>query len=115
MNMQRKSPTAADLDAIYGSRFYNGSNLGANRPVLTIVRVGVEELRGKNGPELKALLHFKESTKLVALNKTNKAALEKVLGIEPEKWIGATIRLWADDANTFEDKPHLRLEVLKAP
>ncbi|MFK4517377.1 hypothetical protein ABIF20_004742 [Bradyrhizobium japonicum] len=31
MNMQRKSPTAADLDAIYGSRFYNGSNLGANR------------------------------------------------------------------------------------
>jgi len=107
-----KTPTAADLDAIYGARFFTGYDLGDRRPALTIVKVSVEELRSKESTDKKFVLHFEESTKVLALNKTNTRALVKVLGNVPAKWIGAVIQLHADHEITFGGKPSLRLEVV---
>ena len=63
MYTDAKTPTAADLDAIYGARFYTGSDLGSRQPILTIAKVCLEELRNEDGTEKKFVLHFVESTK----------------------------------------------------
>ena len=115
MRNENKLPTAADLNAIYGARFYSGSDLGAQQPILTIDSVCVEDLRNKDGTEKKFVLHFVESTKVLALNKTNIRTLVKALGNDPAKWVGATIQLHADHEITFGGKPSLRLTVIKAP
>jgi hypothetical protein len=107
-----ETPSAADLDAIYGSKFLSGSDLGDSRLKLRIAKVRKEELRNKDGIEMKFVLYFDGSSRRLVLNKTNSRALARALGDAPANWIGASVSLRADHEVTFGGKPSLRLEVL---
>jgi hypothetical protein len=111
-NDAEKTPSAADFEAIYGSKFLSGSDLGEDRPTMRIAKVRKEELPNNDGMEMKLVLYFEGSSKRLVLNKTNSRALARALGEDPANWIGAFVSLRADHEATFGGKPSLRLEVL---
>jgi hypothetical protein len=104
-----ETPSAADLDAIYGSKFLCASDLSARGLKLRIAKVRKEEFLIEDRIEMKFLLYFEGR---LVLNETNIRALAGAFGDAPANWIGASVDLSADHEVTFEGKPSLRLEVL---
>jgi hypothetical protein len=112
------TPTEADLDSAYGSKFLSAADVGTNRIKTKILKVRKEELRGKDDKKRMRFVMFLESLdKPMVLNATNKNALVSALGKPPANWIGASIGLYVDPSVTYAGSRTggLRLRVLLPP
>jgi hypothetical protein len=111
------TPTEADLDVCYGSKFLSATDLGDRKLRTKIGRVRMEELRQQDGKTRKKfILGFVNLDKEVVLNATNKTTLVDALGRTPADWIGAEIGLLTEPT-MMAGKPTrgLRVRVLNKP
>jgi len=110
-----ETPTEADLNSAYGSRYMSTADVGDKKIRCKIAKVRKEELRGNDGkPRTRFVLYFESQDKGLVLNATNKGEIVNALGKVPAKWIGATVGLYVDTNVTFAGKrmSGLRLRVI---
>ncbi|MFZ2081839.1 MAG: hypothetical protein WAV38_35345 [Xanthobacteraceae bacterium] len=112
------TPTEADLDKLYGSKYLGAIDLGDKKIRTRIAKVRKEMMQQQGGkPErAKFVLYFATLEKPMVLNATNKDALVDKLGKDPKNWINADIGLFTEPTQ-FGGKPTrgLRLRVLGLP
>ena len=111
------TPTEADLDACYGSKYLSATEVGDRRIRTRIAKVRKEALQQQGGAtRTKFVLAFASLDKEMVLNATNKTILVDALGRNPADWIGAEVGVYTDPT-TFGGKPTkgLRLRVLNKP
>lgn len=110
------TPTEADLDQAYGSKFLSAADIG-NRKVRTkIVKVRKEELRGNDGTKrVRFVLYFEGIDKGLVLNGVNKDRLVASHGKVPARWIGASVGIYVDPDVVFGGKKTggIRLRVME--
>jgi hypothetical protein len=109
------TPTEADLDQVYGSKFLPAADVGTRKIRTTIVKVRKVDLRGGDGTKrVKFVLHFEHIDKPMVINATNKNELVKKLGKNPGNWIGALVGIYVDPDVEYGGKTvgGLRLRVL---
>jgi hypothetical protein len=111
------TPTEADLDACYGSKYLSGTEHGDRKTRTNIARVRKEALQQQGGvAKTKFILAFTTIDKEMVLNTTNKNALVDALGKPPAGWIGAEVGIYTEPT-VYAGKPTrgLRLRVLNKP
>lgn len=111
------TPTEADLDACYGSKYLSATEVGDRKIKTRIAKVRKEALQQQGGTTRnKFVLAFASLDKEMVLNATNKTNLVDALGRTPADWIGAEVGIYTD-LTTFGGKPTkgLRLRVLNKP
>jgi hypothetical protein len=108
------TPTEADLNDCYGSKYLSAADLGDKKLRTRIAKIRKEAMRQQSGAERpKFVIYFTTLDKPMVLNATNKIALVEQLGNVPADWIGAEIGLYTENTQ-FAGKPvkGLRLRVL---
>jgi hypothetical protein len=92
------TPTAADLDAAYGSRFLGVSDVGTRKIRTKILRVRKEKVKDRDtGREkVRFVLSLAGLDKQLLLNTTNKNAIVDALGKNPADWIGGPLGIFVD-------------------
>ncbi len=112
------TPTEADLDTCYGSKYLSAADLGDKKIRTRIAKIRKEMLQQQSGKSERAkfVLYFSSLDKAMVLNATNKTVLVEKLGKNPADWIGADVGILAENT-TFAGKPvkGLRLRVLSLP
>ena len=112
------TPTEADLDQLYGSKYLSATDLGDKKIRTRISKIRKEMMQQQGGkPErAKFVLYLATLEKPMVLNATNKNVLVEKLGKNPAAWIGADVGILAENT-TFAGKPvkGLRLRVLSPP
>ena len=79
-----ETPTEADLDQAYGSKYLSATDVGNRKIRTTIVKVRKADLRRGDGTKpIKFVLHFEHIDKPMVINATNKNELVKKLGRIP--------------------------------
>jgi hypothetical protein len=92
-----ETPTEADLDTAYGSKFLSATDVGTRKIRTKIAKVRKEDLRGKDDKKkTRFVLYLEALDKPLVLNATNKEELVKALGKTPANWIGASIGIFVD-------------------
>jgi hypothetical protein len=110
------TPTEADLDLAYGSKYLGTTDLGDRKVRARIQKIGKEQLTDKDGrKKLKFTVFFDALDKALVLNATNKDRLVAALGRVPAKWKGASVGLFVDPDVSFGGKRTggVRLKVLE--
>ena len=108
------TPTEADLDDCYGSKYLSASDLGDKKIRTRIGKIRKETMRQQSGAERsKFVIYFTTLDKPMVLNATNKNVLVEKLGKVPASWVGADVGLYTENTQ-FAGKPvkGLRLRVL---
>ena len=108
------TPTEADLDDCYGSKYLSASDLGDKKIRTRIGKIRKETMRQQSGAERsKFVIYFTTLDKPMVLNATNKNVLVEKLGKVPASWVGTDIGLYTENTQ-FGGKPvkGLRLRVL---
>jgi hypothetical protein len=116
-NDYNDTPTEADVDACYGTKYASATEVGDQKIRTKIARVRKETLQQQGGTaKPKFILAFTTLDKEMVLNSTNVNALVGVLGKPPAGWIGAEVGIYTE-ATTYGGKPTkgLRLRVLNKP
>ena len=91
------TPTEADLDSAYGSKFRSGPDVGDRKIRSKVLKVRKDDMRGKDGTSRKRLVLVLEGLdKPMVLNKTNKDVLVSALGKVPANWINASVGIYVD-------------------
>jgi hypothetical protein len=109
------TPTEADLDQAYGSKYLSASDVGDRKIKTAIKKIRKGDFRNSDGTrETKFVLYFENLDKPMVLNATNVETLVEALGRVPGKWVGAVIGIYVDRNVTFGGKrvAGLRLRVL---
>jgi hypothetical protein len=90
--------TENDLDEMYGSSYFNGSDFPKSKALeLTVTKVEKREFNQKDGgKERKAVLSFKEAEKTLPLNGANYRTLVEEWGRDPAKWVGIKLMLYGE-------------------
>ena len=110
------TPTEADLDAAYGSKYLGATDLGDRKIRARIQKVRKEELTDKDGrKKTKFIVFFDTLDKGLVLNVTNKDRLVDGVGRVPAKWVGTSIGLYVDHDVSFGGKKTggVRLKILE--
>jgi hypothetical protein len=111
------TPTEADIDACYGSKYLSATEVG-NRKIRTkIARVRKEALPQQGGgTKTKLILAFTSLDKEMVQNSTNINTLVAALGKDPSGWKDAEVGIFTE-STMFGGKPTkgLRLRVLNKP
>jgi hypothetical protein len=112
------TPTEADLDRCYGSKYLSAADVGNQRIRARIARIYVEQLQQQGGkpPRPKFVIQFTNIDKPMVLNATNKSMLVDSLGRNPAAWVNAEVGILVENTQ-FGGKPvkGLRLRVLNNP
>jgi hypothetical protein len=111
------TPTEADLDQLYGSKYLGAVDVGDKKIRTRISKIRKEMMQQGGKPErAKFVLYFATLEKPMVLNATNKNMLVEKLGKNPANWIGADVGIFAENTQ-FAGKPvkGLRLRVLSPP
>jgi hypothetical protein len=109
------TPTEADLDQAYGSKFLSAADVGDRKIRTRITKVKKAELRGNDGTaRVRFVLYLEGIDKPMVLNSTNMNELVGKLGRNPANWKGAAVGLYVDPNVTYAGKrvAGLRLRVL---
>ena len=94
------TPTEADLDACYGSKYLSATEVGDRKIRTKIERIRKQALPQQGGgTRIKFILSFSTLDKELVLNATNKNALVDRLGRNPADWIGAEVGLFTEPTN----------------
>jgi hypothetical protein len=110
-----ETPTEADLDQAYGSRFLSVADVGNRKIRTTIVRIKKEDLPSGDGAKRpRFVVSCAHVEKPMVLNPTNTNELVENLGRNPAKWKGVPVGLYVDPNVTYAGKRvgGLRLRVL---
>jgi hypothetical protein len=110
------TPTEADLDLAYGSKYLGTTDLGDRKVRTRIEKVRKGDLTDKDGrKKMKIIIFFDALDKPLVLNQTNKEVLVSDLGRVPGKWEGASVGLYVDPNVSFAGKRTggVRLRVLE--
>lgn len=59
----------------------------------TVEDVSIKTFSGKEGPEVKLIVKFKECPRALACNATNRKKLVKIFGPETDEWVGKKVML----------------------
>jgi hypothetical protein len=114
-NEDLETPTEADLDSCYGSKYLGAVDVGDKKIRTRIGKVRKETMQQQGGkPErAKFVIYFTTVDKPMVLNATNKNALVDKLGKVPLNWVGADVGLYTENTQ-YAGKPTkgLRLRVL---
>jgi hypothetical protein len=114
-NDDLETPTEADLDSCYGSKYLGAVDIGDKKIRTRIGKVRKETMQQQGGkPErAKFVIYFTTLDKPMVLNATNKNALVDKLGRVPANWVNADVGLYTENTQ-FAGKPvkGLRLRVL---
>jgi hypothetical protein len=108
------TPTEADLDDCYGSKYLSAADLGDKKIRTRIGKIRKETMRQQSGAERsKFVIYFTTLDKPMVLNATNKNVLVDALGKVPASWVGTDVGLYTENTQ-FGGKPvkGLRLRVL---
>jgi len=111
------TPTEADLNECYGSKYLGAVDLGDKKIRTRIAKTCKETMRQQDGKERpKIVAYFTTLDKPLVLNATNKDRLVDVLGRVPANWKGAEVGLYTE-ATQYAGRPTkgVRLKVLAAP
>jgi hypothetical protein len=111
------TPTEADLDSAYGSKYLSAGDIGTRKVRTKIVKVRKEELRGNEGTKrVRFVLYCEGIDKGLVLNGVNKDRLVASLDKMPAKWVGASVGIFVDPDVMFGGKKTggIRLRVLEA-
>jgi hypothetical protein len=107
------TPTEADLDSCYGSKFLSARDVGNRRIRTKIAKVRKQALKQQSGgTRNRFILSFTTLDKELVLNTTNKDALVDALGRRPADWIDAEVGIFTVPT-TYG--PGTRLRVLNKP
>jgi hypothetical protein len=109
------TPTEADLDQIYGSKFLSANDIGTRKVRTKILKVRKEELRGNDGTKrVRFVLYLEGLDKGLVCNAINKDRLVAALGRVPAKWVNASVGVFVDPDVAFQGKKTggIRLKVL---
>ena len=111
------TPTEADLDACYGSKYLSATEVGDRKIRTKIARIRKQALQQQGGgTRTKFILSFGTLDKELVLNTTNKTVLVDGLGRNPADWIGAEIGLFTEPTvMAGKATKGLRLRVLNKP
>jgi hypothetical protein len=115
-NYDPDTPTEADLDQAYGSKYLSATGVGDRKIKTTIKKVRKEEFRGNDSTkQIKFVLYLENLDRPMVINATNMQTLVEALGRAPAKWVGAVIGIYVENV-TFGGKrvAGLRLRVLAA-
>jgi hypothetical protein len=102
-----------DFDRLFPNKFLKAGEFDGRAVTLTIASVALETLvpasPGKKGEktkktETKAIVHFKETPKWLALNKTNALCLKAMWGRDTGAWVGKRVTLFPDMIQQFEGR-----------
>jgi len=108
------TPTEADLDDCYGSKYLSAADLGDKKIPTRIAKIRKVKMRPQSGAERsKFVIYFTTLDKPMVLNATNKNALVDKLGKVPADWVSTDVGLYTENTS-FAGKPTkgLRLRVL---
>jgi hypothetical protein len=111
------TPSEADLDLCYGSKFLSAMELGDKKIRTRIQKVKKEPLRGQDGKEKnKFILSFSNVDKSLVANATNIKTLVDALGKAPSGWLNADVGIFTEPT-MMAGKPTrgVRLRVLGKP
>ena len=111
------TPSEADLDLCYGSKFLSATELGDKKIRTRILKVKKEPLRGQDGKEKnKFVLSFSNVDKSLVANATNIKTLVDALGKAPSGWLNADVGIFTEPT-MMAGKPTrgVRLRVLGKP
>ena len=114
-NDDLETPSEADLDNCYGSKYLGAVDIGDKKIRTRIGKVRKEAMPQRDGKKErdKFVLYLTTIDKPMVLNTTNKNALVDKLGRVPANWVGADIGLYTENTQ-YGGKPTkgLRLRVL---
>lgn len=80
------------VDLLHPTRFLKSAEFKGKDVTLTIADVVLEELeREDNSKEAKGVMAFRDSPKLLVLNRTNTDCLKSMFGVETERWKGKRV------------------------
>jgi hypothetical protein len=111
------TPTEADLDACYGSKYLSAPEVGDQKIRTRIAKVGKKALQQQGGgTKTKFIVSFTNIDRELVLNATNINALVAVLGRNPADWTGAEVGIFTEPT-IMAGKPTrgVRLRVLNKP
>jgi hypothetical protein len=97
MNAPLRKPV--DWDELYPGRFLKAGELHGKKVTLTIASVDTEELEGDKGKKVKGVIAFRETTKQIALNRTNGVCLREMFGRRLADWVGKRMTIFPDKWN----------------
>jgi hypothetical protein len=97
------TPTEADLDLAYGSKYLGTIDLGNRKVRARIQKVGKEMMTSKDGgpKRMKFIVFFDALDKPMVLNSTNKDVLVAARGRKPAKWVGLEVGVYVDPNVSF--------------
>jgi hypothetical protein len=103
-----------NINDIFPSKFLKAHELQGKTPTVTIDHVGVEQVRGRQKTDTKAVLYFRGKAKGMLLNKTNAQSVTQIARSPlTEQWVGVAVTLYATTA-TFGTDVHEVIRI-KAP
>lgn len=104
MNDEKKTvlKKPVDWDQLYPGRFLKAGELQGKKITLTIKAVDLDELEGDKGKQIKGVISFEETTRQIALNKTNGICLREMFGRLLPKWPGKRVTWFQDMWNGDE-------------
>lgn len=85
---------ALDFDQLFPGRFIKAGDFKGRDWTVTISKVRTEEMEGRKGIEVKAIIGFVGKKREWIVNKTNGMCLKAMFGRDAEKWIGKRVTLW---------------------
>jgi len=101
-----------DWDELYDGAFLKAGELKGKKFTLTIKSVDLYELEGAKGAQKRGVLSFKETPKLVALNKINGICLKALFGRLVQEWEGKRVTIFPDvvkEAGAMQGDPCIRI------
>jgi hypothetical protein len=101
-----------DWDELYQGRFLKAGELQGKKFTLTIASVDLYELEGEKGKKVRGVIAFKETPKLVALNRINGLCLRGMFGRLVQEWTGKRVTLFPDvvkEAGAMKGDPCIRI------
>jgi hypothetical protein len=102
------------MSEAFASKYLKATELDGDT-VYTISRVDEETLGQGDDADVKPVVHFEETDKGLALNKTNANTIAGLYGDESDNWIGKPITLFATEVD-FQGKQTLAIRVrMKKP
>ncbi len=101
-----------DWDELYQGRFLKAGELQGKKFTLTIASVDIYELEGEKGKKVKGVIGFRETPKLVALNRINGLCLRGMFGRHVQEWVGKRVTLFpstVQEAGAMKGDPCVRV------
>lgn len=79
---------------LYPNRFLHADQLKGRKVTVTVKDITMEELEGEKGKKLAVIFHFAESSKQLAVNKTNGFCMKRMFGNDPNAWVGKRVTIY---------------------